>query len=159
MNEQPPVRRSLTVPLPIRGARGRTSCGRPSTAWKDLERRIAVAWGGRRRGVYQAGSDIVGTPVSIEVKRSKRRVPEGRWIAQAAAQGEAEELPWVLVVAGHGDREPIAVCEHSFLLELARTAGLIEAAAAGRVRRSRGRQAEQLPLEVVRPRLNGSARG
>lgn len=95
------------------------------TAWKDLERRVAVAWGGRRRGVYLAGSDCVGAPVALECKRSKRRVPEGRWIAQAAAQGRAEGLPWVLVVAGHGDRAPIAVVEHAFLLELARASGLI----------------------------------
>ena len=68
--------------------------------------------------------------------------------AQAARQGALEGLPWVLVVAGHGDREPLAVCEHRFLLGLAHDAGLLEPAAAGRVRRSSGRQGEQLPLVV-----------
>lgn len=94
-------------------------------AWKGLERRVASAWGGRRRAVYEPGSDCVGAPVALECKRSKRRVPEGRWIQRAEAQGKAEGLPWVLVVAGHGDRAPIAIVEHAFLLELARGSGLI----------------------------------
>jgi hypothetical protein len=56
--------------------------------------------------------------VSLEVKRSKRRVPEGRWIDQAVEQGRRERRPWVLVVAGHGDRSPIAVVDHAWLLDL-----------------------------------------
>jgi hypothetical protein len=96
------------------------------SAWKRLELRVVRAWGGQRRGLGQPGSDGVGAPVALEVKRSKRRVPEGRWIAQAIAQGRREGLPWVLVVAGYRDRRPIAVCDHGWLLELARRAGLLD---------------------------------
>lgn len=91
--------------------------------WKVVQRRICRLWGfetGAHRG--EAGSDGRGSgpPLSLEVKRSKHRVPEGRWIAQAVAQGKAERLPWVLVVVGHNDRAPIAVVDHAWLLELYR---------------------------------------
>ncbi|MGC9974398.1 MAG: hypothetical protein ABSC36_03265, partial [Gaiellaceae bacterium] len=70
------------------------------TAWKDLERRVAVALGGRRTGPAGAAvSDVVGVPWSVECKRSKRGVPEGRMLEQARAQGKRESRPWLLVVA------------------------------------------------------------
>lgn len=96
-----------------------------SHAPKDLERRVCRAFGGQRRGPLP-GSDCVGTPFAIEVKRTKGRVPEARMIAQAELQGKIEKLPWVLVVAGHGDRKPIATLELEVLLDLCRRAGLIE---------------------------------
>jgi hypothetical protein len=46
-------------------------------------------------------------------------------IAQAELQGKLERLPWILVVAGHGDRKPIATLELSVLLELVYAAGLV----------------------------------
>lgn len=94
-------------------------------AWKVAQRRICRAWGfttGAWRG--EPGSDGRGDgPVSLEVKRSKRRVPEGAWIAQAVAQGRSERKPWVLVVVGHNDRAPIAVVDHGWLLDLYRRSG------------------------------------
>lgn len=92
-------------------------------AHKTLERRVCRALGGERRGPLP-GSDCVGTDYAVEVKRTKGRVPEGRMIAQAEAQGRAEGKPWLLVVASHGDRKPIVTLELSVLL------GLIQASAA-----------------------------
>jgi hypothetical protein len=71
------------------------------------------------------GSDCSGTPFAIEVKRTKGRVPEGAMIAQAERQGRAERKPWVLVVAGHNDRKPIATLELSVLLSALRAAGMV----------------------------------
>ena len=97
-----------------------------SAAWKDLERRVCRALGGQRGGpIGAAVSDCIGTPFAVECKRSKRRVPEGRWIAQAEAQSRREGKPWLLVVAGHNDRRPIAVLDFWELAELAQDAGLI----------------------------------
>ena len=101
------------------------------TAWKQLERRIATAWGGRRAGPLGAAvSDCVNVPLAIEVKRSKAQSIRSAWVQQAKAQGKAEGKDWLLVVAGHYDARPIAVCDHAFLLELARRAGLVEEQAA-----------------------------
>jgi hypothetical protein len=95
-------------------------------AWKVTQRRITRLWGAESAWLGEKGSDARGAcPVSLEVKRSKRRVPEGRWIDQAVAQGKAEGRPWVLVVAGHGDRHPIAVVDHDWLHYLAGEAGLL----------------------------------
>lgn len=91
------------------------------SAWKVTQRRICRLWGMESAWRGEHGSDGRGErTVSLEVKRSKRRVPEGAWIAQAVAQGRAEGLPWVLVVVGHNDRAPIAVVDHAWLLELYR---------------------------------------
>jgi hypothetical protein len=95
------------------------------TAWKDLERRVAVALGGCRAGVYAAGSDVRGVPWSVECKRSKRGVPEGRWLEQAREQGRREGRPWLLVVARHNDRAPIVVLEFAAFLEIAKQAGWV----------------------------------
>jgi hypothetical protein len=59
------------------------------------------------------------------VKRTKGRVPEGRMIAQAEQQGRLERKPWVLVIAGHNDRKPIATLELSVLLDALRAAGWV----------------------------------
>jgi hypothetical protein len=82
------------------------------TAWKDLERRVCRDLGGERRGpVGRDMSDCVGIPYAVEVKRSSRAGPPvlSAWVQQAKEQGAREGLPWLLVVAGHGDRRPI-VC-------------------------------------------------
>jgi hypothetical protein len=100
-----------------------------SSAWKDLERRVCRALGAQRKPSigahgYASGSDDDGTaPFSVEVKRSKRKVPEGRWIRQAKANGKADGRPWLLVVAGHYDSKPIAVLDFWTLVQLAQEAG------------------------------------
>jgi hypothetical protein len=48
-------------------------------------------------------------------------------IAQAELQGKVEHLPWILVVAGHRDRKPIATLELSVLLAVLQDAGWIPA--------------------------------
>lgn len=97
-----------------------------SGAWKAFERRVAAALGGRRAGPLGAAcSDIVGVPWSVECKRSKRGVPEGRWLEQARAQGERERRPWLLVVARHNDRAPIVVLEFAEFVAIARDAGRV----------------------------------
>jgi hypothetical protein len=100
-----------------------------SVAWKAAELRWCRLFGaGRRPSVGTAGwargSDDDGSgPFAIEVKRSKRRVPEGRWIEQARAN--AGGRPWLLVVAGHNDRRPIAVVDAYWLAGVCRQAGLL----------------------------------
>jgi hypothetical protein len=109
-----------------------------SAAWKDLERRVCRALGAQRRpsidgtGGWARGSDDDGTCVfAVETKRSKRRVPEGRWIEQAKRNGRADGRPWLLVVAAPGDRvgpgngyqRPVAVLDFWELVELAQQAG------------------------------------
>jgi hypothetical protein len=59
----------------------------------------------------------------VEVKRSKRKVPEGRWIEQAKRNGKADGRPWLLVVAGHHDAHPVAVMDFWALVQLAQEAG------------------------------------
>jgi hypothetical protein len=96
------------------------------SAWKAFERRVALALGGRRAGpAGSAVSDVVGVPWSVECKRSKRGVPEGRMLEQARDQGRREGKPWLLVVARHNDRAPIVVLEFSEFLGLAQDAGRI----------------------------------
>jgi hypothetical protein len=103
-----------------------------SAAWKDLERRICRALGAQRqvsigpRG-WARGADDDGTaPFAIEVKRSKRKVPEGRWIQQARRNGTSER-PWLLVVAGHYDVQPVAVLDFWEFVKLCEEAGRIPA--------------------------------
>jgi hypothetical protein len=99
-----------------------------SAAWKDLERRVCAALGGRRAGpIGAAVSDCVNTPFAVEIKRSTRPGPPvlSAWIAQAKAQSKREGRPWLLVVAGHNDRSPIACLDFQVLTELCRQAQLI----------------------------------
>src|SRR5215471_19156704 len=77
----------------------------PDTAWKAAERRICAAFGGARRGPDGKGqSDCVDTDEAIQIKYSKRGVPEGRWIDDAKRHGRNEKKPFVLVVAKPGQR-------------------------------------------------------
>ena len=95
--------------------------------WKAVQRKIARAWGfetGAHRG--EPGSDGRGEgPVALEVKRTKGGCVRTSHVIQARAQGKSEGLPFVLVVCDHGDRDPIAVVSHRWLLGLAREAGVI----------------------------------
>ncbi len=98
------------------------------TAWKRLELRVARAWGGTRSGpVGRTGPDVAGVPVAIQCKRTGSTTGgiQGAWIRQARADAKKLGVPWVLVVAGHNDRVPVAVVDHAWLVHLARLAGLI----------------------------------
>ena len=101
-------------------------------ASKDAERRYARAWGGERygnRGQGHSDGDEA-CPVSLEVKRSIRaRRVASAWIEQAWTNAGREGKPPVLVIVGHNDRRPIAVVDHTWLLELARRAGVVREAA------------------------------
>jgi hypothetical protein len=100
------------------------------TAWKRLELRICRALGGERRGpTGQTCSDCSeGVPFAVEIKRSKRGVPEGRWIEQAQVSGRRERKPWLLVVCRHGSPRPIVVCDFLAFAQLAEEAGRIRGA-------------------------------
>lgn len=96
------------------------------SAWKALERRICRALGGQRRGpTGESVSDCVDAPFAVSVKRSKRCVPEGRWIDQARRFGKDEGKPWLLVVGGHNDRDPVAVLSFAELGRILREAGRV----------------------------------
>jgi hypothetical protein len=97
------------------------------SAWKDLERRVCRALGGERRGPTGSScSDCVDVPFAVEVKRSARGVPEGRWIEQARRHGQAEGKPWLLVVCKPGSSRPVAVVDFWVFAELAQEAGRID---------------------------------
>jgi hypothetical protein len=99
-----------------------------SAAWKDLERRVCALLGGRRGGPSGASvSDCVNTPFAVEVKRSSRPGPPilSKWVLQAKTNGRREGKPWLVVVAGHNDRHPIACLDLYVLAELAQRAGVI----------------------------------
>jgi hypothetical protein len=99
-----------------------------SVAWKHLELRICRALGGQRAGSDgHSHSDCTGVPYSVEVKRSSRPGPPvlSKWILQARAQAARERKPWLVVVAGHNDRRPIAVLDFWEFVDLAQAAGRI----------------------------------
>jgi len=99
------------------------------SAWKDLERRVCRALGAERRPSigptgWARGSDDDGTaPFAVECKRTTRYQLRRQWIEQARRQ--ADGRPWLLVVAEHNDRRPIAVLDFWTLAELAQDAGRI----------------------------------
>jgi hypothetical protein len=113
------------------------------TAWKDLERRVCRALGGQRRGQVEGGrgwargsDDDGSTPFAVEVKRTTRYQLRRAWIDQA--RRSADERPWLLVIAEHRDRRPIAVLDFGELVVLGREAGRIpEVADPTRVERLR----------------------
>lgn len=91
----------------------------PDAAWKVAERRVCACFGGRRRGPDGWGqSDCVDTLEAVQVKRSKRGVPEGRWIEDAKKHGAAEKRDWVLVVIRPGQHveNALAVVSLDYLL-------------------------------------------
>ena len=100
------------------------------TAWKDLERRVCAALGGRRGGPLGASvSDCVNTPFAVEVKRSSRPGPPvlTAWITQAKANArkEGRQHAWLVVVAGHNDGRPVVALDFWYFAELAQRAGII----------------------------------
>ena len=97
-----------------------------SAAWKDFERRVCRTLGAERRGSapYTTGSDDDGSaPFAIECKRTTRYQLRAQWIAQARHQGRRDGRPWVLVIAQHNDRRPIAVCDFLAFAQLCEEAG------------------------------------
>jgi hypothetical protein len=101
------------------------------SAWKDLERRVCRALGAERRPSigpdgWASGSDDDGTaPFSVECKRTTRYSLRHAWVEQARRQGNQDGRPWLLVVAEHGDRRPLAVLDFWELVDLAQQAGRI----------------------------------
>lgn len=94
------------------------------TAWKDLERRVCLAFGAKRRPSigaqgYARGSDDDGTaPFAIECKRTTRYGLRRTWIEQARRNARADGRPWLLVIAEHNDRNPIAIVDCWMLARL-----------------------------------------
>lgn len=96
-------------------------------AWSAFQRRVARIWGGEKTWRGEAGSDGRGCVVSLETKRRKGGKILNADVAQAKRQAKDDGLPFLLVVADHNDRDPIAVCSHKWLVQLAREAGRIAA--------------------------------
>jgi hypothetical protein len=93
------------------------------TAWKDHERRTARALGGERSGpLGRHGSDTTGTIFAVECKRTTRYQLRRTWIEQARRQSKQESKPWLLVIAEHNDRAPIAVVDFGYLVSLIQAA-------------------------------------
>lgn len=90
-----------------------------SQAWKRHELRVARALGGERNGP-NPGSDVVGTPFAVEVKRMKRLSLRADHLEQARSQGKVEGKPWLLVIATHNDAHPIVVMDFKDFAEFAR---------------------------------------
>ena len=71
-------------------------------------------------------SDDDGTgPFSVEVKRTSRYQLRRAWVDQARRQSKDDGRPWLLVIAEHGERKPVAVVDFAHFCMLARAAGLI----------------------------------
>lgn len=105
------------------------------SAWKDLERRVCRALGSERRTSvgrdgWARGSDDDGSAAfSIEVKRTVRYQLRKAWIEQARKHGKQTGRPWLLVIAEHGDRNPVAVLDFWALVQLAHDSGRLPAMA------------------------------
>jgi len=97
------------------------------SAWKDLERRVCRALGAERAGPRgRHGSDDDGrAPFSVECKRTTRYSLRRSWIEQARRQGKSDGRPWLLVIAEHNDKRPIAVVDFWVLAEMAQLAGML----------------------------------
>jgi hypothetical protein len=97
-----------------------------SAAWKETERRICRMFGAERRPSvgehgWARGSDDDGTaPVCLEVKRTTRYSLRRSWIEQARRNAKRDGRPWLLAIAEHADRAPIAVCDARWLAGLLR---------------------------------------
>lgn len=87
------------------------------SAWKAFELRVAKALGGTRSGpLGRHQSDVAGVPYAIECKRTTRYSLRRTWVEQARRQARQEQKPWLLVIAEHNDRAPIAVCDFKWLV-------------------------------------------
>lgn len=100
-----------------------------TAAWKDLERRICRALGAERRGQtgpngWAQGSDDDGSaPFSVECKRTARYQLRRAWVEQARREGRQDHRPWLLVIAEHRDRQPLAVLDFWEFAQLCQEAG------------------------------------
>jgi hypothetical protein len=72
-------------------------------------------------------SDCVDVPFSVQVKRSSRPGPPvlAKWVLQAREQSKREQLPWLVVVAGHNDKRPTATLDFAEFVRIAKQAGVI----------------------------------
>jgi hypothetical protein len=101
------------------------------SAWKDLERRVCRALGAERRPSigakgWASGSDDDGSaPFAVETKRTVRYQLRTAWVEQARRNAKATARPWLLVVAEHGDRRPVAVLDFWAFVQLAEEAGRV----------------------------------
>ena len=100
--------------------------------WKATERKVCRAWGGDRRGPDHSVSRSDGddrVPVSIEVTRTTRPAYTWRvkWRQCTRNAGQDGKAP-VLVIAEPRQRldQMTAVVNHGWLLDVCRTAGIIE---------------------------------
>ena len=103
-----------------------------SAAWKDLERRICRALRSNRRPSvgrrgWAVGTDDDGTcAFAVEVKRTTRLSLRSAWIEQARRNAREDGRPWLLVIAEHHSRRPVAVLDFYELVQLAHDAGRLE---------------------------------
>jgi hypothetical protein len=93
--------------------------------WSVFQRKVARQWGGQKTWRGEKGSDGRGCVVSLETKRRKGGRILSSDVEQAKRQAKVDQLPFLLVVAGHNDRDPLAVVSHKWLVELAQKAGLL----------------------------------
>jgi hypothetical protein len=77
-------------------------------------------------GWAQGSDDDGSAPFAVECKRTSRYQLRRSWIEQARQQARSTDRPWLLVIAEHGDRRPIAVIDFGELVLLAREAGRLE---------------------------------
>jgi hypothetical protein len=102
-----------------------------TAAWKDLERRVCRALGAERRpsvssvGWAQGSDDDGSCAFAVETKRTTRYQLRQAWIAQARRNAKRDGRPWLLVIAEHNDRRPVAVLDFWELVELAQQAGRV----------------------------------
>ena len=101
----------------------------PSSAWKDLERRVCRALGAERRpsvgprGWARGTDDDGSAPFAVEVKRTKRFQLRAAWIEQARRNAKETGKPWLLVIGEHRSPRPVAVIDFYALVQLAQEAG------------------------------------
>lgn len=94
-----------------------------STAWKAFELRVAKALGGTRSGpLGRHQSDVAGVAYAVECKRTTRYSIRRAWVEQARRQSKQEGQPWMLVVSEHNDRQPIAVVDFWWLVDVLKRA-------------------------------------
>lgn len=105
---------------------GRTMTSNHQTNAKSLERRVCKALGGSRRGP-NPGSDCVDVPYSVECKRMLRPGLRAVHLEQARRQSKVDGKPWLLVVGGHNDSEPICVLDFKTFVDVLNKAGVVNA--------------------------------
>jgi hypothetical protein len=103
-----------------------------AATWKAFERRVCRLFNAERRGQtgpggWAQGSDDDGTAIfAIECKRCSRYQLRQAWIEQARRNAHATHRPWLLVLAEHNERRPLAVIDLHELVAICREAGRLE---------------------------------